>query len=568
MNHEELLSECSIDATSIFAAPRDSLAPFVPFPAPDGTTSAANVDTLRGILAPPSSRFLLSSNGHDSLASSGCRFPEQSQSPYLPFRSAGLFKPHSSSISDQTDNVTLTNPQDSDTSTTSTINPTHIHMGSGLSLDTWDHTLNSFEPTAIEQTFTHSSHSFEIFSLQPQSHESSIIQYEKSEMDMMLDGEDCGKIVERMLEQNILPHSVVDTVSNSLDQNNSQIKDNSVAVMPNVTAEWNSDDSGSSDESSDEDDTSASAKHHVTESVLSESLSASGDDSDSDGSEQKLLSDSRSENYALHSIEENQTSLQNYTVRDHDSSATIPTHASRIASVSNSSNRVLSRQKASTNDAALLEENTSIANLTTAANVSFFQSSKRPPGTTLHKHNSETLLSHAKKDSENSSDASISDTYSTSNPYRRISTRLRKPVNYSYQLDDSDSSNEYRTLRRRTRNSMKAPLMGNISIRDKRRLNESNKISKKKTSRSKTGCWTCRLRRKKCPEEKPNCSQCSRLGLRCDGYSLDRPPFMMEKEAQFERLTEIKEHTGKTRKLRIAKMHQLQKRRRQNRGQF
>ncbi|TQS38744.1 hypothetical protein Golomagni_00746 [Golovinomyces magnicellulatus] len=46
------------------------------------------------------------------------------------------------------------------------------------------------------------------------------------------------------------------------------------------------------------------------------------------------------------------------------------------------------------------------------------------------------------------------------------------------------------------------------------------KISKDKTlmhRRSRTGCYTCRLRRKKCDEGSPSCSACENLGLNC-GY--------------------------------------------------
>ncbi|KAH1912095.1 hypothetical protein KXV48_001572, partial [Aspergillus fumigatus] len=31
-----------------------------------------------------------------------------------------------------------------------------------------------------------------------------------------------------------------------------------------------------------------------------------------------------------------------------------------------------------------------------------------------------------------------------------------------------------------------------------------------------TGCYTCRLRRKKCDEERPACTACTKLGLKCD----------------------------------------------------
>ncbi|KAH6855446.1 putative C6 transcription factor [Chaetomium sp. MPI-CAGE-AT-0009] len=38
------------------------------------------------------------------------------------------------------------------------------------------------------------------------------------------------------------------------------------------------------------------------------------------------------------------------------------------------------------------------------------------------------------------------------------------------------------------------------------------------SQRSKSGCWTCRLRRKKCPEDGPPCSSCESRGVACHGY--------------------------------------------------
>ncbi|KAL4796107.1 fungal-specific transcription factor domain-containing protein [Aspergillus venezuelensis] len=38
----------------------------------------------------------------------------------------------------------------------------------------------------------------------------------------------------------------------------------------------------------------------------------------------------------------------------------------------------------------------------------------------------------------------------------------------------------------------------------------------KEHRRSRSGCFTCRLRRKKCDEERPTCQTCHKLGLRCD----------------------------------------------------
>src|SRR5438552_2176273 len=43
--------------------------------------------------------------------------------------------------------------------------------------------------------------------------------------------------------------------------------------------------------------------------------------------------------------------------------------------------------------------------------------------------------------------------------------------------------------------------------------------------RSRNGCWTCRARRKKCDETRPNCSQCVTLSIDCHGYG-ERPCWM------------------------------------------
>ena len=58
-----------------------------------------------------------------------------------------------------------------------------------------------------------------------------------------------------------------------------------------------------------------------------------------------------------------------------------------------------------------------------------------------------------------------------------------------------------------------------------RRMSSSQKQQQqqqppKKTTgtRSRTGCWTCRARRKKCDESRPECTQCVNKGIKCGGY--------------------------------------------------
>ncbi|KAG7813475.1 hypothetical protein KL921_001021 [Ogataea angusta] len=71
-------------------------------------------------------------------------------------------------------------------------------------------------------------------------------------------------------------------------------------------------------------------------------------------------------------------------------------------------------------------------------------------------------------------------------------------------------------------------------------MQDRMKRIRNRAPRSKNGCWTCRLRRKRCPEQRPVCSECVRLGLECDGYSSERPSFMRNANAAKGKMEEIK----------------------------
>ncbi|KAJ6256777.1 hypothetical protein Dda_8644 [Drechslerella dactyloides] len=72
--------------------------------------------------------------------------------------------------------------------------------------------------------------------------------------------------------------------------------------------------------------------------------------------------------------------------------------------------------------------------------------------------------------------------------------------------------------------------------------------------RTRTGCWTCRFRKKKCDEARPACEQCSHLRLICDGY--DAQPIWMKDQAKAtEKKKEIK--TQMVRRSRRRKKSQL-----------
>lgn len=61
-------------------------------------------------------------------------------------------------------------------------------------------------------------------------------------------------------------------------------------------------------------------------------------------------------------------------------------------------------------------------------------------------------------------------------------------------------------------------------------------------SRSRTGCWICRLRKKKCTEERPSCFNCERLNLECH-YDAIKPDFVSDPKKKMLKLLEIKTKT-------------------------
>jgi C6 transcription factor Pro1 len=65
--------------------------------------------------------------------------------------------------------------------------------------------------------------------------------------------------------------------------------------------------------------------------------------------------------------------------------------------------------------------------------------------------------------------------------------------------------------------------------------------------RTKQGCWTCRLRKKKCDERRPHCSTCEALSITCYGFG-PKPDWMNngeKKRAVANSLKEIVKHTSR-----------------------
>jgi hypothetical protein len=78
--------------------------------------------------------------------------------------------------------------------------------------------------------------------------------------------------------------------------------------------------------------------------------------------------------------------------------------------------------------------------------------------------------------------------------------------------------------------------------------------------RSSAGCWTCKLRKKKCGEERPACLVCKSLALDCSGYG-SRPDWMdcesKKKEVLARIQKTVKEVTGQKKKLAMQNRHKI-----------
>ncbi|TVY56877.1 Pestheic acid cluster transcriptional regulator 3 [Lachnellula cervina] len=80
--------------------------------------------------------------------------------------------------------------------------------------------------------------------------------------------------------------------------------------------------------------------------------------------------------------------------------------------------------------------------------------------------------------------------------------------------------------------------------------------------RSKAGCWTCRLRKKKCDEKHPFCSTCEALTITCYGYG-PKPDWMdngEEEKAMAHSIKQVVKHTSRRKGRLGASINQLQDR--------
>ncbi|VEU23656.1 DEKNAAC104922 [Brettanomyces naardenensis] len=85
----------------------------------------------------------------------------------------------------------------------------------------------------------------------------------------------------------------------------------------------------------------------------------------------------------------------------------------------------------------------------------------------------------------------------------------------------------------------------NINDEDHESPDESNKSHRK---RSKQGCITCKLRKKRCDEQKPVCGDCQRLNRRCEYITDDMTPEQIAKLKHEMELIEVESKTRRRKK--------------------
>jgi len=69
--------------------------------------------------------------------------------------------------------------------------------------------------------------------------------------------------------------------------------------------------------------------------------------------------------------------------------------------------------------------------------------------------------------------------------------------------------------------------------------------------RSKQGCWTCRLRKKKCDELHPHCSTCKALSITCYGFG-QKPEWIDNAEKRKQVVASLKELVKQTSRHKLA----------------
>ncbi|ANZ77310.1 BA75_04857T0 [Komagataella pastoris] len=137
-------------------------------------------------------------------------------------------------------------------------------------------------------------------------------------------------------------------------------------------------------------------------------------------------------------------------------------------------------------------------------------------------------------------------------PLSQFSLENKKAIT-DYSIDEISGNNVTPTKEPIIQTEKSKAMSGSSALKEN--LRRSSRIRKvvnckdvsrrkpKNSIRSKHGCWTCRLRRKKCPEDGDQCSACLRLGIECDSSLQSKPEYLICKAAGREKMRQIKKIT-------------------------
>lgn len=104
---------------------------------------------------------------------------------------------------------------------------------------------------------------------------------------------------------------------------------------------------------------------------------------------------------------------------------------------------------------------------------------------------------------------------------RHLITKVTEEANYSSSIRPYSRLGGFLRSKRSPQPSLK---MSTSSARERRRLLITDPLAP--SARLRTGCWTCRIRKKRC-DESPNeagiCGECDRLAIKCLGWGEKRP---------------------------------------------
>ncbi|CAI4038080.1 hypothetical protein SMKI_04G4200 [Saccharomyces mikatae IFO 1815] len=128
------------------------------------------------------------------------------------------------------------------------------------------------------------------------------------------------------------------------------------------------------------------------------------------------------------------------------------------------------------------------------------------------------------------------------------SSSLAYAVDYPNTTSPGSTKSKGKTTKSRTKTKAKQSSKKRSSNNNsKSKANNSQELNTTASStsqgtRSRTGCWICRLRKKKCTEERPHCFNCERLKLDCH-YDAFKPDFVSDPKKKQMKLEEIKKKT-------------------------